>query len=156
MLVYTSSLTFHYQLTFLPHLLLTDLIYLLFHKPQFLTNTVKSNPCFRYEGKTGGERNLVILKIPQRITISSFRRDLFIDIVFDRFIFKITKLRSAPVSPSYLKQVWNYLKQGVDFTYFFTNLTQLTSLSFCILAETRKNSSSQLFSGFFTVPDYLS
>ena len=30
--------------------------------------------------------------------------------VVDRFIFKITKLRPRPVSPSYQKQVWDCLK----------------------------------------------
>jgi len=31
---------------------------------------------------------------------------------------KITKLRSPPVSPSYLKQVWDYLEQGLVFTVY--------------------------------------
>jgi len=29
---------------------------------------------------------------------------------------KITKLRSAPVLHSHLKQVWGYLNRGLDFT----------------------------------------
>jgi len=48
--------------------------------------------------------------------MESSRRDLFIDIrLLIGLSSKITKLRSTPVSPSYPKQVWNYLKQGLVF-----------------------------------------
>ena len=46
--------------------------------------------------------------------------DLFIDMVVDRLIFKKMKLRSTPVLPSYTKQVWDYLKQGLVFNVLFT------------------------------------
>jgi len=51
------------------------------------------------------------------------RGDLFIDVVVERRIFK---LHSPPVSPSYLKQVWDYQKQGLVFGVLL-NVTQATS-----------------------------
>jgi len=56
--------------------------------------TVKTNPFFRYEDKIGKERNLVIFKDTPIIIISmeSSRRDLFIDMAVDRFIFKIKQI----------------------------------------------------------------
>jgi len=47
--------------------------------------------------------------------MKSSRRDLFIDMVVNRFTSKIIKLRSSVVSASYPKQVWDYLKQGLVF-----------------------------------------
>jgi len=47
-------------------------------------NTAKTNPCFKYEGKTAEERNLVIFKdtpMNDHILMESSRRDLFIDMV---------------------------------------------------------------------------
>jgi len=46
-------------------------------------------------------------------------RDLFIDMVVDRFISKtnqITLCSLPPVSPSYQIHIWDYLKHGVVFT----------------------------------------
>jgi len=71
-------------------------------------NTVNINSCFRYEGKTRKELNLVIFKnIPRSNYINgelSTRpyRDTFVD----RVISIITKLLSPPFSTSYLKRVW--------------------------------------------------
>jgi len=46
--------------------------------------------------------------------MEDFRRDLFIDMVVDRFNFKNNKVRS-PLLPLYsVKQVWVYLKQGYE------------------------------------------
>jgi len=46
----------------------------------------------------------------------SSRRDLFIDIVVQKFIFKNEQKRSCPVSPSYEEQVQDYPKQELFFT----------------------------------------
>jgi len=71
------------------------------------TFTLKTNPYFRFiKGKAWEERELVIfLKITRLITISmeTSRRDLFIDIVVDRFMFKNNQITLSPVSPSYTK-----------------------------------------------------
>jgi len=49
--------------------------------------------------------------------MESSRRDLFIDMVVDRFILKNNyKLRSPPVSSSYHNQAKDYLKHGLVFT----------------------------------------
>ena len=48
--------------------------------------------------------------------MESSRRDLFIDMVVDRFIFKYNQITLSPVSPSCPKQVWDCLKQGLGFT----------------------------------------
>jgi len=53
--------------------------------------------------------------------MESSRRDFFIDMVVNGFIFK-NKVSSPPVSPSYLKQVWDYLKQGLGFTVFMSEI----------------------------------
>jgi len=45
------------------------------------------------------------------------RRELSIIMVIYGFIFKISKLRSLPVFPSYPKHVWNYLNKDF-FTVF--------------------------------------
>jgi len=42
--------------------------------------------------------------------MESSRRELFIDMVVDGFIFKYNQVTLSPVSPSYLKQVYDYLK----------------------------------------------
>jgi len=47
--------------------------------------------------------------------MESSRRYLFIDMVVDRSIFNNNQITLSPVSPSYLKQVRDYLKQGVVF-----------------------------------------
>jgi len=48
--------------------------------------------------------------------MESSRRDLFIGMVVDRFIFKNNHVGFPLVSPRYLKQVYDYLKQGLIFT----------------------------------------
>ena len=87
-------------------------------------------PCCRNEGKTGKERNLVIFKIFLRITVSieSSRRDLFIDMVVDRFS-NVTQLRSPPDLPSYPQQVCVYLKQGLVFTVIVSLPGKSTKIS---------------------------
>jgi len=45
------------------------------------------------------------------ILMESSQRDLFIAMVVYRFIFKNNKIILSPVSPSYPKQEWEYLKQ---------------------------------------------
>jgi len=67
-------------------------------------NTEKTNFCCRYEGKRGEERNLVVFKDTSWITISmeSSERDLFIDMVVDRFI--LTHYRPAMSSGNKKKQ----------------------------------------------------
>jgi len=69
-------------------------------------STVKTNPCFRYKGKTREERNLVIFKG----TYEQLYQSKALDETFSLICLliglssKITKLRSPPVSPPYLKQ----------------------------------------------------
>ena len=58
--------------------------------------------------------------------MESCRQYLFIDVVVDVFIMKITKLRSSPVSPSYPKQVWDWLKKKLSF-YWVTELKSASS-----------------------------
>jgi len=72
---------------------------------------------FRFEGKTGEERYLLVSsKDTFMITsMESSRRDMFIDMVLIGLSSKVTKLRSPSVSRSYPKQVWLYLKQGGSF-----------------------------------------
>jgi len=75
-------------------------------------STVKTNPCFSYEGKTGEERNLVIFKdTPMNNYMNG---DLSARPLIGLSL-KITKLRFRPVSLPYPKQVWDYLKQGLNF-----------------------------------------
>jgi len=50
------------------------------------------------------------------MSTESSRRDFFDDVIYDRFIFQITKLRSPSALSSYLKQVQDYLKQEFIFT----------------------------------------
>jgi len=73
-----------------------------------LEYTVKTNPLTPILGmkvKQGKSVIWLFSKIHLRITISmgSFQRDLFIDMVVDRFILKNN--RSPSVSPSHPKQV---------------------------------------------------
>jgi len=62
-------------------------------------HSVKTNTClvtsFRHRGKTGIKRYLVIFKTPlsRNVSIEICRRDFFIDIVVDWFIFKSNQLR---------------------------------------------------------------
>ena len=37
-------------------------------------------------------------------------------LVEKNLLYRVTKVLSPPVSPLYLKQVWDYLKFGFDFT----------------------------------------
>ena len=48
--------------------------------------------------------------------MESSGRDLSIDMVVNRFIFKNNQITLSPVSPPYSKQAWDYLKQGLVFT----------------------------------------
>jgi len=47
--------------------------------------------------------------------MASSRRDLFIAMVVDRFIFKSNETTFTLCFTSYLKQVWDYRKQGFGF-----------------------------------------
>jgi len=80
---------------------------------------VNLSPGLDTKVKQGRSEILLFFKIPSCITIllESSQRDFFIDMVVDRFILKITILRSPPVPPSYPKQERDYLKQGAVFTY---------------------------------------
>jgi len=52
--------------------------------------------------------------------MESSRRDLFIDMVEDRFILKNNRITLSPCCTFvYLKQVLDYLKQGLVFTEYF-------------------------------------
>jgi len=42
--------------------------------------------------------------------MESSRRDLFTNMVIDKFIFKYNQVKLSPVSPSYLKQLHDNLK----------------------------------------------
>jgi len=48
--------------------------------------------------------------------MESSRRDLFIDIVDDTFIFKNNQITLSLVSPLHLNQVLDFLKQEIFFT----------------------------------------
>jgi len=65
--------------------------------------------------KQGESVDWLFLKIIA-ISMESSRRDLVIEMIVDRFIFKNNKIALPPVSPSYIKQMWDYLKQGLAFT----------------------------------------
>jgi len=54
--------------------------------------------------------------------MKSYRRDLFIDILIDRFVLKMRKLRSSPVPPSHSKQGWYYLTKVRVFTVNSKNM----------------------------------
>jgi len=63
--------------------------------------TVKSNPCFGYEGKTGEELDVfLIIPLLTNISIESSRRDLFVIMVVDRFKFK--KNNQIKLSPCFI------------------------------------------------------
>jgi len=76
----------------------------------------------RCKGKTGEGRNLVIFKDrPIKSNhINGKLSTFFIDMIVDRLIKKIQRKRLSPGSPSYPKQVRDYLKQ--EFKYV-ENLT---------------------------------
>jgi len=48
--------------------------------------------------------------------MESSRRNLFIDMVVMFILKKQNQLRSSPVPPSYPKQEWDNVKQGLEFT----------------------------------------
>jgi len=86
--------------------------------------TVTTIPCFRHEGKTEDVPHLVIfLDIPSPIT-TSISWELSTRPFYGHccLSFKITKLRSFPVFPSYLKQIRHNQKekkQGLVFIVSF-------------------------------------
>jgi len=75
--------------------------------------------------------DLAIFKEPPKaILMENPRRDLFIDLVVDRFVLKIIKLRSPPVSPAYPKQVWDYQKLGLAFAVSRSVLKSVPGIHF--------------------------
>jgi len=49
--------------------------------------------------------------------MESSHPDLFIDMVVRSFIVKNNQIMLSPISPSYAKHVWDYLKKGLVFLW---------------------------------------
>ena len=86
------------------------------------------------------ERNLLIFKDTptNNQSMESSRRDLFIHMVVDSFVFKMTKFHSPPVSLSYPKQVWDNLNQRLVFTKFLCDRTTKSFVVFKRSSVSRK------------------
>jgi len=82
---------------------------------------IKTNPFFLYKGEIGKERNLITFKVIAMNSTSIAPDETFSLIWLWKGLSSIvTKLPSRNVSPSYPKQVSDYLKLGLVFIVHLT------------------------------------
>jgi len=79
-------------------------------------DVIQFTSVLRVKVKQGKSSIWLFLKIWLTISMESSWRDLFIDMVVDRFILKNNHITLYFCSTFIPKQVWDYLKQGIVFT----------------------------------------